>query len=52
MKKSINKISTNIIPANEVMFNSLGITVPSCNKCCEACNGCKMKFFSKLQETV
>ena len=31
-----------------LVFEELGIKVPSCNKCYEACNGCKVRFIQKL----
>ena len=50
--ETINKQSRNLISANELLFESLNINVPSCNKCSEACNGCKMKFFKKMSATI
>ena len=32
-----------------LLLNALNLSVPSCNKCCEACNGCKLKFFNNLE---
>ena len=32
-----------------LLFEKLNINVPSCNKCCEACNGCKLKFYKSMQ---
>ena len=50
MNKIINKTkSTPMLNAEKLaMLDALGINVPSCNKCCDACNGCKMKFIKNL----
>ena len=48
----MTKTNENLLSASELMFDSLNLTVPSCNKCSEACNGCKMKFLQKMSATI
>ena len=32
---------------DNLVFNTSLFKVPSCKKCCEACNGCKLRYFKK-----
>ena len=50
--ETINKQSRQLISANDLLLESLNLNAPSCNKCCEACNGCKMKFLKKMAATI
>ena len=35
--------------AEDLVFDTSLINVPSCSKCCEACNGCKLRYFNKMK---
>lgn len=48
----MTKTNGNLLSANELMFDSLNLTVPSCNKSSKACNGCKMKFLQEMSATI
>ena len=55
MKKLTQKSTiknSHYLSAGELAFNSLGIEVPSCDKCTKACAGCKMKFIQSLDLSI
>tara|TARA_B100000427_G_scaffold89161_2_gene73512 strand:- start:4646 stop:4831 length:186 start_codon:yes stop_codon:yes gene_type:complete len=39
----------NPVSTDEIVFDTSLIQVPSCKKCCEACNGCKLRYFNKMK---
>ena len=34
--------------SEEFVFDTSLIKVPSCKQCCEACHGCKVRYFNKM----
>ena len=37
-----------LLNIEDLVFNGT-VKAPSCNKCCDACKGCKLKYIKSLQ---
>ena len=40
------------LSADALLFESLGIDVPSCGKCTKACHSCRFKFMKEVSVCV